>query len=186
MCYTYHYLHHIDVTVFRYFTVYGPAGRPDMCPFRFTQWIHEGRPVQVYGDGLQSRDFTYVDDIARGGDAAHAVARALRRENVLYALSGMAAAAVLAPFLTAVSTAGFWIDEAQPLEDVVALLNAEVVESGANVILSQAKDNTPLAFSEYRADLHVANVFRIYYDARRDPKRGREQAEHLRGEVIGW
>lgn len=66
MCYTYHYLHGIDVTVFRYFTVYGPAGRPDMSLFRFTQWIHEGRPVQVYGDGLQSRDFTYVDDIARG------------------------------------------------------------------------------------------------------------------------
>jgi nucleoside-diphosphate-sugar epimerase len=59
-------LHGIDVTVFRYFTVYGPAGRPDMSLFRFTQWISEGRPVLVYGDGSQSRDFTYVDDIARG------------------------------------------------------------------------------------------------------------------------
>ena len=66
LCYTYHYLHGIDVTVFRYFTVYGPAGRPDMSLFRFTQWISEGRPVIVYGDGQQSRDFTYVDDIARG------------------------------------------------------------------------------------------------------------------------
>jgi nucleoside-diphosphate-sugar epimerase len=66
LCYTYHYLHDLDVTVFRYFTVYGPAGRPDMSPFRFTQWISEGRPVTVYGDGQQSRDFTYVDDIARG------------------------------------------------------------------------------------------------------------------------
>jgi UDP-glucuronate 4-epimerase len=66
LCYTYHYLYDIDVTVFRYFTVYGPAGRPDMSLFRFTQWISEGRPVIVYGDGQQSRDFTYVDDIARG------------------------------------------------------------------------------------------------------------------------
>jgi nucleoside-diphosphate-sugar epimerase len=66
MCYTYHALHGLDVTVFRYFTVYGPAGRPDMSPFRFVQWIFEGRPVTVYGDGRQSRDFTYVDDIARG------------------------------------------------------------------------------------------------------------------------
>jgi len=66
LCYTYHYLHGIDVTVFRYFTVYGPAGRPDMSPFRFVQWISEGRPVTVFGDGSQSRDFTYVDDIARG------------------------------------------------------------------------------------------------------------------------
>jgi UDP-glucuronate 4-epimerase len=66
LCYTYHTLYGIDVTVFRYFTVYGPAGRPDMSMFRFIQWIKEGRPVQVYGDGQQSRDFTYVDDIARG------------------------------------------------------------------------------------------------------------------------
>jgi nucleoside-diphosphate-sugar epimerase len=66
LCYTYHYLHGIDVTVFRYFTVYGPAGRPDMSLFRFTQWIVEGRPVTIYGDGTQKRDFTFVDDIARG------------------------------------------------------------------------------------------------------------------------
>lgn len=66
LCYTYHYLHGIDVTVLRYFTVYGPAGRPDMMPFRFVQWIREGRPLRLFGDGLQSRDFTYVDDIARG------------------------------------------------------------------------------------------------------------------------
>jgi nucleoside-diphosphate-sugar epimerase len=66
LCYTYHYLYDIDVTIFRYFTVYGPAGRPDMSLFRFTQWINEEHPVLVFGDGLQSRDFTYVDDIARG------------------------------------------------------------------------------------------------------------------------
>lgn len=66
LCYTYHYLYGADVTVLRYFTVYGPAGRPDMSLFRFVQWISEGRPVTVYGDGRQSRDFTYVDDIARG------------------------------------------------------------------------------------------------------------------------
>jgi nucleoside-diphosphate-sugar epimerase len=66
LAYTYHCLHGLDVTVFRYFTVYGPAGRPDMSPFRFVQWISEGRPVTVFGDGRQRRDFTYVDDIAAG------------------------------------------------------------------------------------------------------------------------
>lgn len=66
LCYTYHYLYDIDVTILRYFTVYGPAGRPDMSLFRFVQWISEGRPVTIYGDGTQSRDFTYVEDIARG------------------------------------------------------------------------------------------------------------------------
>jgi len=66
MCYTYHYLYGIDMTILRYFTVYGPSGRPDMSIFRFTKWIDEEKPVLVYGDGTQSRDFTYVDDIAKG------------------------------------------------------------------------------------------------------------------------
>lgn len=70
IAYTYHYLHGIDVSVVRYFTVYGPSGRPDMSLFRFVQWIAEGRPVTVFGDGSQSRDFTYVEDIARGTIAA--------------------------------------------------------------------------------------------------------------------
>jgi UDP-glucuronate 4-epimerase len=66
MAYTYHHLFDIDVTVLRYFTVYGPAGRPDMSPYRFVKWIAEGTPIQLYGDGTQSRDFTYVDDVAAG------------------------------------------------------------------------------------------------------------------------
>ncbi len=70
LCYAYHYLHGVDVTVLRYFTVYGPAGRPDMSIFRFVKWISEGEPVQLYGDGEQERDFTYVNDIAQGTSAA--------------------------------------------------------------------------------------------------------------------
>ncbi len=66
MAYTYHYLYGIDVSVVRYFTVYGPAGRPDMCIFRFIKWIDEGKAMEVFGDGTQRRDFTYVDDIADG------------------------------------------------------------------------------------------------------------------------
>jgi nucleoside-diphosphate-sugar epimerase len=66
LAHSYHYLHGIDVSVVRYFTVYGPAGRPDLAMFRFCQWIMEGRPVRVNGNGEQSRGFTYLDDIARG------------------------------------------------------------------------------------------------------------------------
>lgn len=66
LAHAYHYLHGLDVSVLRYFTVYGPAGRPDLAMFRFCQWIHEGKPVRVNGTGEQSRGFTYVDDIARG------------------------------------------------------------------------------------------------------------------------
>ena len=65
-CYTYHNLYDIDVTILRYFTVYGPASRPDMSPLRFISWVYQEKPVIIYGDGKQSRDFTYVDDIARG------------------------------------------------------------------------------------------------------------------------
>src|SRR5512137_1888560 len=66
LCHAYHFMHSLDVTIFRYFTVYGPAGRPDMVMFRFAKWIIEGQPVQLYGTGEQSRGFSYLDDIVRG------------------------------------------------------------------------------------------------------------------------
>jgi nucleoside-diphosphate-sugar epimerase len=70
MAYSYHKLYKFDVSVVRYFTVFGPAGRPDMSPYRFIKWIAEEETIQMFGDGSQSRDFTYVDDIARGTIAA--------------------------------------------------------------------------------------------------------------------
>lgn len=70
LCRVYERLHGIRSTILRYFTVFGPAGRPDMSPFRFVQWAVEGRPIRVFGDGTQTRDFTYVDDIADGTLAA--------------------------------------------------------------------------------------------------------------------
>jgi nucleoside-diphosphate-sugar epimerase len=70
MAYSYHFLYKMDISIVRYFTVYGPAGRPDMSIFRFIKWIDEGKPLELFGDGGQSRDFTFVDDIARGTIAA--------------------------------------------------------------------------------------------------------------------
>ncbi|HEY4760366.1 MAG TPA: GDP-mannose 4,6-dehydratase, partial [Thermoguttaceae bacterium] len=70
LAYTYHYLYGLDISIPRYFTVYGPAGRPDMSIFRFIRRIAEGEPIVVFGDGSQSRDFTFVDDIAQGTIAA--------------------------------------------------------------------------------------------------------------------
>ena len=70
LTHSYHHLYDIDVTIVRYFTVYGPAGRPDLAIFRFVKWIMEGEPIRINGDGNQSRGFTYVDDIARGTMAA--------------------------------------------------------------------------------------------------------------------
>jgi UDP-glucuronate 4-epimerase len=70
MAYSYHHLYGLDISVVRYFTVFGPCGRPDMSIFRFIKWIDEGTPIELFGDGSQSRDFTYVEDVARGSIAA--------------------------------------------------------------------------------------------------------------------
>ena len=70
MAHSYHHLHGIDVSILRYFTVYGPAGRPDMSIFRFIRHIDQNEPIILFGDGTQERDFTYVDDIARGTQLA--------------------------------------------------------------------------------------------------------------------
>ncbi len=66
MAYTYHHLYGVDVSILRFFTVYGPGDRPDMAIHRFIQWIYREHPITLYGDGSQARDFTFVDDIARG------------------------------------------------------------------------------------------------------------------------
>jgi nucleoside-diphosphate-sugar epimerase len=66
LCYSYHYLYRLDISIPRYFTVYGPAGRPDMSIFIFIKNIDNGIPITVFGDGKQTRDFSYIDDIADG------------------------------------------------------------------------------------------------------------------------
>ena len=70
ICHSYHHLFGLNISLLRYFTVYGPFGRPDMALFRFVHWISNDQPVIIYGDGEQERDFTYVGDIARGTLAA--------------------------------------------------------------------------------------------------------------------
>ena len=70
---TWHHLHGINVAILRYFTVYGPVGRPDMSPFRFVEWVRRAQPIKLFGDGSQTRDFTYIDDVAAGTVAALAL-----------------------------------------------------------------------------------------------------------------
>jgi UDP-glucuronate 4-epimerase len=66
MGHSYAHSYNIPITMFRFFTVYGPWGRPDMAYFKFTQNIIEGKPIEIYNDGEMWRDFTYVDDLVRG------------------------------------------------------------------------------------------------------------------------
>ncbi len=66
MTHSYSHLWNIPTTVFRFFTVYGPWGRPDMALFKFTKGIIEGTPIDVYNHGQMARDFTYIDDLVEG------------------------------------------------------------------------------------------------------------------------
>ena len=65
-CYTYSHLCDINITCLRFFTVYGPRGRPDMAPYLFTKWINEGSIVKKFGNGESKRDYTYISDIIDG------------------------------------------------------------------------------------------------------------------------
>ena len=116
------------------------------------------------------------------GDLGHN----LNRSGLSYALTGAAAASLVAPFITAIPVAEVWVTATVMPERLFESAGAEPVADGQNVIFLQAKDDTPLAFREQANGLWVANRFRLYSDLRRDPRRGREQADHLRREVIGF
>lgn len=66
LVYTYSHLYGFSAVCLRFFTVYGPKGRPDMAPYLFTQAILRGKPIKKYGDGTTSRDYTFIDDIVEG------------------------------------------------------------------------------------------------------------------------
>jgi hypothetical protein len=101
-------------------------------------------------------------------------------------LTGAAAARLVAPFVTAIPVAEVWVTASATPEQVCEAAGAEPVADGENVMLLQAKDDSPLAFRERTDGLWVASRFRLYADLRQSPRRGREQADHLRREVIGF
>lgn len=110
----------------------------------------------------------------------------LEISGIDYALTGAGGASIVSPFVTAVPVADVWVTSAAAPEDLYRGAMAEPVAEGPNVAFLQAKDDVPLVFRERRQQLWVANRFRLYLDLRRDPRRGREQADHLREEVIGF
>jgi hypothetical protein len=79
-----------------------------------------------------------------------------------------------------------WVPAATAPEQLYMAAGADPVTEGQNVVFLQTRDDSPLAFREQIKDYWVANRFRLYVDLRRDPRRGREQADHLRQEVIGF
>lgn len=105
--------------------------------------------------------------------------------DVDHAITGAAAAMALAPFVTAVPTVEVWIESRITAMTVLEMLGAERVETGANLVLRQAPGDGPLAFHDLRDGRWLVNPMRLYYDLRQDPRRGREQADRLRQEVLG-
>jgi hypothetical protein len=117
---------------------------------------------------------------------AEAASRALTAGGVDHAVTGPAAAQKLGSFVTAVPATDIWITRGIELTEAAGLAGAEPVETGHNLILANAEVDTPLAFHTEQDGLSVVNPFRLYLDLRHEPRRGREQAERLRKEVIGF
>jgi len=70
LCHVYNHLYNFDITCLRFFTVFGPRQRPDLAIHKFTRLIDKGNPIPFYGDGMTSRDYTYIDDIVDGINCA--------------------------------------------------------------------------------------------------------------------
>lgn len=114
-----------------------------------------------------------------------AVGERLGKAGVTYAVTRAAAAMALAPFVTSVPTIDVWVESGASPASVLEALGAERVDTGANLIVSQTPGDAPLAFRQEHDGTWLVNPMRLYYDLRKDPRRGREQADRLRQEVIG-
>ncbi len=139
-------------------------------------WAEEqvDRPMRTLGHVLAQTPQQLIEQL--GANLGHA--------DIDYALTGAAGASLVAPFVTAIPVVDVWVAATAAPEELHDDAATDPVNEGQNVVFLQAKDDTPLAFREETNDVWVANRFRLYADLRRDPRRGREQADHLRQEVI--
>lgn len=117
---------------------------------------------------------------------AKTLSRLLAEARIEHAISGSAGAAMHAPFITAIPVTDVWIADTLALDDVAAAVRADVVEEGHNIVMRQAVGDAPLAFHQRVDGVWTANPFRLFFDLRQDPRRGREQADRLREETIGF
>lgn len=141
-------------------------------------WAEENieRPTRTLGYLLAQTPRQLINEVGTN----------LSRAGIDYALTGPSGASLVAPFVTAIPVVDVWVSATAAPEELYDAAQADPVTDGPNVVFLQAKDDTPLVFREHAKKLWVANRFRLYADLRRDPRRGREQADHLRQEVIGF
>jgi hypothetical protein len=155
----------------RFRRVFDPAALLDL-------WIEENvdRPALRRGYVLAQTPRQLIKDLGRK----------LERAHLQYAITGAAATSLVAPFVSALPVIEVWVEEKADEKEVLTQLNAEPVSDGHNVVVMQGKDDVALAFREKRDGVWVPNMFRLYADLRRDPRRGIEQAARLREELIGF
>jgi UDP-glucuronate 4-epimerase len=136
MAYSYSHLYGIPATGLRFFTVYGPWGRPDMAIFKFTRAIIEGTPIQVFNHGHMQRDFTYIDDVAEG------VVRVLDRPAVT-----STDAAPTAPYRI------FNIGNHEPVSllEFIAVLEAALGKVATKELLPMQPGDVPATFADVTA-----------------------------------
>jgi hypothetical protein len=141
-------------------------------------WAEENvdRPARTPAYLLAQTPHQLIQDLGVGLD----------RHQIDYALTGAAAGSLVAPFVTAVPVVEVWAQATAAPEQLCDATGAEPVAEGQNVVFLQARDDAPLAFREQVNGLWTVNRFRLYAELRHDPRRGREQADHLRREVIGF
>lgn len=137
---------------------------------------HRDRPLRQPFFMLAQTSDQLIDSLCDG----------LESSGLDYALTGAAAAARIAPFLTNVPVAEVWLAGRADANAVGVELGATPVGSGPNMVFLQESNDGPLAFRAHDNHAWTVNVFRLYLDLRGDPRRGREQADLLRRQVIGF
>lgn len=145
--------------------------------------------LDLWAEEMHDRRVNQVRAFRLARDArAHAktLSALLEAADITHAVTGPAGAARLAPFVTSVPVVDIWITQAIALDAAAGAVDAEVVQEGHNVLLRQEAADAPLVFRSTVDDVWTANPFRLYLDLRKDPRRGREQADRLRDEVIGF
>jgi hypothetical protein len=145
--------------------------------------------LDLWAEEMRDRRVTQVRAFRLARDSrAHpqTLSGILAEAKIDHAVTGPAGAARLAPFITSIPVTDIWITETVVLADAVEAVGAEIVDEGHNILLKQAAEDTPLVFHTTVEKVSTVNRFRLYFDLRQDPRRGREQADRLREEVIGF
>jgi Transcriptional regulator, AbiEi antitoxin, Type IV TA system len=158
-------------------------------PQKTRRLTNPGALLDLWAEEVRDRGATQLHGFRLSRDPgaqARTLSSLLAESKIDHAITGAAAAAGLASFITAIPVTNIWISETVALDDVAVATGVEPVSEGHNVVLRQAADDTALVFRRQVENVWVANPFRVYFDLRQDPRRGREQADRLRVEVIGF